>query len=115
MRKVTVPIDMSSEQKTLLGVLSKRQLIYLIAGGAVVYAYIPVIWNLTVGFNALFAIITCFISALPVAAVVAVLGFIRKSKYHMYFDRYLITKYGYKKQIGVWRKGRKPAKWMEGM
>ncbi|PEX03227.1 PrgI family protein, partial [Bacillus cereus] len=37
MRKVTVPVDMTSEQKTLLGVLSKRQLIYLLGGGASLY------------------------------------------------------------------------------
>lgn len=115
MRKVTVPIDMSSEQKTLLGVLSKRQLIYLIVGGTIIYAYVPIVWNLTIGFSAFFSIISSFISTLPVAVIVGVLGFIRKSKYHMYFDRYIITKYGYKRQIGVWRKGRKPVKWMEGM
>lgn len=40
MRKVTVPVDMTSEQKTLLGVLSKRQLIYLLGGGQLfIYMY----------------------------------------------------------------------------
>ncbi len=52
MRKVTVPVDMTSEQKTLLGVLSKRQLIYLLGGGASLYLYVPFLWRLFAPFNA---------------------------------------------------------------
>ncbi|WP_066418229.1 PrgI family protein [Sutcliffiella cohnii] len=115
MRKVTVPIDMSSEQKTLFGVISKRQLIYVIVGGAIIYAYIPYVWGFGMMFNAFFAIIISAISVMPIGAVIGLLGFFRKSKYHMYFDRYLITKFNYKRQVGVWRKGKKPTDWMEGI
>ncbi len=55
MRKVTVPVDMTSEQKTLLGVLSKRQLIYLLGGGASLYLYVPFLWRLFAPIDAVVA------------------------------------------------------------
>lgn len=114
-RRVTVPIDMASEQKSLLGIISKRQLIYLIVGGSLVYAYIPIVWAITFPFGALVGIISCAISALPVLVIIGILGFLKKGKYYMYFDRYLITRYNYKKEIGIWRRGRKSTRWMEGL
>lgn len=105
MRKVTVPIDMSSEQKAILGIISKRQLIYLVAAGAVLYAYIPFVYKIAPNFY--FGIIMCLISAIPVAIATIVLGFLKNSKYSLYYDHYLIIKLGYKNQIGVWRKGPK--------
>ncbi|MFT9496925.1 MULTISPECIES: PrgI family mobile element protein [Bacillota] len=110
MRKVTVPIDMASEQKTILGVLSKRQMIYLIAGGSLLYAYIPVVFNLFP--NIVLGLIFSFVSALPTLGAVLVLGFIKKNKYHLNYDQYLLIKLGYKNQIGIWRKGTTPKDWM---
>ncbi|MDC3424272.1 PrgI family protein [Aquibacillus sp. 3ASR75-11] len=103
MRKVTVPIDMSSEQKTILGIFSKRQLIYLVVGGAIIYSYIPFVFNLIPNFFV--SIFLCIFSALPVAVLTGVLGFLKKSKYNLNYDHYLLIKMGYKNQIGVWRKG----------
>jgi len=105
MRKVTVPIDMSSEQKAILGIISKRQLIYLIAGGALLYAYIPIVFKVAPNF--FFGVIMCLISSLPIIIATIILGFLKHSKYSLYYDRYLIIKLGYKSQIGVWRKGAK--------
>ncbi|QAS54780.1 PrgI family protein [Halobacillus litoralis] len=102
-RKVTVPIDMSSEQKTILGILSKRQLIYLIVGGLLIYSYTPVVYGLGPTFY--IGALLCIFAALPVVAIVGVFGFLRKHKYNLNFDQYLLIKLGYKNQIGVWRKG----------
>ena len=41
MRTVEVPVDMSSEQKEILGIVTKRQLLYIAVGGVPLYAYIP--------------------------------------------------------------------------
>lgn len=109
-RKETVPIDMSSEQKTILGFITKRQLIYLIVGGSVIYAYVPVVFNLFPNFIA--GIIASVISVIPTAAVVFVFAFWKKNKLHLNFDHYFLIKLGYKKQIGIWRKGTKPKDWM---
>ncbi|PGT80581.1 PrgI family mobile element protein [Bacillus sp. AFS040349] len=108
MRKVTVPIDMSSEQKEILGIISKRQLIYLIVGGGLVYSYIPHVFNFAPNF--FIGIFMCIFSALPVAIAVGLLGFAKKSKYHLHYDSYFLIKMGYKNQIGVWRKGPKIVK-----
>lgn len=110
MRKVTVPIDMASEQKTILGIISKRQLIYLIAGGAILYAYVPMVFNLFPNF--ILAFIFSVISTFPTIAAVVILGFFKKKKNHLNFDYYLLIKMGYKHQIGIWRKGTKPKDWM---
>ncbi|NRD81034.1 PrgI family protein [Bacillus sp. BRMEA1] len=102
MSKVTVPIDMASEQKTILGILSKRQLIYLVAGGGLIYWYVPFIFALIP--NPVVGVIASVIGAAPVAAVVLILGFLRKEKFHMDYDKYLLTKLQYKTQLGNWRK-----------
>lgn len=103
MRKETVPVDMSSEQKSILGIISKRQLIYFIIGGAIIYWYIPFVFNLIP--NILVSIIACIVAALPTAAVTFFLAFYRIEKYHMYLDRYFLIKVQYRTQIGNWRKG----------
>ncbi|WP_395948276.1 PrgI family mobile element protein [Bacillus swezeyi] len=101
---------MSSEQKTILGVLSKRQLIYLIGGGALIYSYIPFVFNLFPNF--FIALIACMGSALPVAALTCLLAFLKKESLHLNYDHYLLIKHQYKTQIGVWRKGKTPKEWM---
>lgn len=103
MARHIVPVDMSSEQKAILGIISKRQLIYLIVGGGLIYSYVPVIFN-TTG-NIILGGILSLISALPTAILTIVFAFYRKNKYHMFFDQYLLVKIGYKNQIGNWRKG----------
>ncbi|MBU8908091.1 PrgI family protein [Desertibacillus haloalkaliphilus] len=104
MRTATVPEDMSSEQKTILGVISVRQLIYLIIGGGALYGYIPVVFNMMDSFVT--GIIACLFSVIPTAAIVGLLGFRYMHDYHMFYDKYLIVRIGYKHQIGVWRKGK---------
>jgi hypothetical protein len=110
MRRATVPIDMASEQKTILGLFSKRQLIYLIVGGAILYAYVPIVFQLIP--NVIVGFIFSLFSALPTAAVIFRLGFTKKQKLHLNYDQYLLIKIGYKNQIGIWRKGSKPKDWM---
>lgn len=110
MRKETVPIDMSSEQKTILGFISQRQLIYIIAGGCLVYAYVPIVFKLFPNF--IVGAIASFITALPTIAFVLVFGFFKKHKLHLHYDQFTMIKIGYKGQIGIWRKGSKPKNWM---
>lgn len=113
MRKVIVPIDMASEQKTILGIISKRQLIYIIAGGAILYTYVPLVFELFPNF--ILGIIFSFLSAIPLIGAVVALAFFKKTKLHLHYDRYLLIKLGYKNQIGIWRKGQKPKHWMVKM
>lgn len=110
MRKETVPIDMSSEQKTILGFISKRQLIYIVAGGALLYAYIPMVFNLFPNF--IIGGVAAIISAIPTLIAVFIFAFWKKQKLHLNFDQYMMIKIGYKGQIGIWRKGSKPKDWM---
>ena len=110
MRKETVPIDMSSEQRTILGFISKRQLIYIVAGGVLLYAYIPIVFSLFPNF--IVGGIAALISALPTIILFFIFAFWRKNKLHLNFDQYFMIKIGYKGQIGIWRKGSKPKDWM---
>ncbi|MFB1100406.1 PrgI family mobile element protein [Terribacillus sp. JSM ZJ617] len=104
-RKVTVPIDMASEQKTILGLLTQRQLIYIFGGIVLIYSYMEPVFSLAP--NMIFGIIFCLISAVPTAALVFIFAFYKKRKYNLNFDFYLLIKAGYKKQLGIWRKGPK--------
>lgn len=104
-RKVTVPIDMASEQKTILGIMSKRQLIYLIIGGAILYSYVPLLFNLIP--SIIVATIISLIASMPVVIAIGILGFYKVSKYQINFDFYLMLRFGQKSQYGVWRKGPK--------
>lgn len=113
MRKVSVPVDMSSEQKVILGVLSIRQLIYVAIAGATIYAYIPLVFSLTAGIQIAIRIVICLIGSLPVLLLLAPLAFLKKRNYHMFFDYYLLIKFRAKSQYGKWRKGNKAKKWME--
>ncbi len=104
---------MASEQKVILGVLSMRQLIYIVVGGALIYAYVPFLFNLMAGLPMTVQIIICAVSALPVVVIVIPLGFIKKKNYHMFLDYYLFIKFRAKTQHGKWRKGSRQKKWME--
>lgn len=104
MRKATVPVDMSSEQKEILGIISKRQLIYFIIGGSIIYMYTPYIFKLTN--NVLVSIILCILAAAPTAAAAIFLALYKVEKYHMNLDKYFLVKAQYRTQLGNWRKGR---------
>ena len=110
MRRETVPIDTSSEQKSILGIISTRQLIYLIGGGSTLYAIIPPVFKMMPNFitGALFSVMI----AIPVIAIVVVFGFLKKMKFHMNMDQYLMIKFGMKNQMGIWRKGKHNEDWM---
>lgn len=96
---------MSSEQKSILGILSKRQVLYLIVGVIILYSYIPWIFNVFSHFNIAVAFIACIIASLPIVVTIYFLGFHKVAKKGLNFDHYLLIKMGYKNQIGVWRKG----------
>ncbi|MBE7123423.1 MULTISPECIES: PrgI family protein [Bacillus cereus group] len=105
MRKVKVPVDMSSEQKTFLGVISKRQLIYIAIGAVLLHTYIPMIWKMIADNNLIIAGIVCVVAALPVLIVVLPLAFIYKEKQHMFLDQYLYIKYKRRSERGRWIRG----------
>lgn len=103
MRKIVVPVDMQSEQKELFGVLSKRQLLYLIGGGGLIYWYVPFVFNLFSNWVA--GATTSIITVFPTALLVYLVAFRRLDKYHMYLDRYILIRLQYRSQLGIWRKG----------
>ena len=105
MRLEKVPVDMSSEQKEIMGILSKRQLGYLVGGGVILYAYIPFIFKLMFPLGWLFVFIFSLITAFPVLAIVGFFGFLKVSKLNMNRDAYFLIKLTKKSQYGSWRKG----------
>jgi hypothetical protein len=106
MRIEKVPIDMSSEQKEILGIVSKRHLIYIVVGGVLLYTYVPFIVKLLLPIGWLFAALSGLLAAAPVVVIVLFLGFKRMDKYHLNLDYYLYIKFQRKTQYGNWRKGR---------
>jgi len=106
MRIAKVPIDMSSEQRNILGVVSTRQLIYMIVGGSLLYTYEPILFKLLSPlFGWIFSILVCLICAVPVIAIVVFFIFFKIEKYNMLRDYYLMIKLQRKTQYGMWRKG----------
>ena len=105
MRMSKVPVDMSSEQKEILGILSKRHLMYLGVGVALLYAYIPPLFKLLFPIGIVPAIIICMILAMPVVFVVIFFGFMKVEKLSMNRDYYYYIKFTKKMQYGSWRKG----------
>lgn len=104
MRNVKVPIDMSSEQKEILGILSKRQLVYLVVGGIILYSYVPMVYKVLSGAGWIVAGLSAITSAMPMLAVVFILGFL-KGKNDMHMDSYIWIRLQKKTQYGSWRKG----------
>lgn len=106
MRMAKVPIDMSSEQKNLMGVVSTRQAIYLALGGSALYAYVyPLAQLLSPIFGWVVTTGVCIASALPVLAIVGFFGFFPVSKYNMNRDYYMLIKWQRGSNVGLWRKG----------
>lgn len=102
MRQATIPDDMTSDVKNILGIISTRQLIYLIVGGSIIYSYLPFIFGLTSDF--VMSVILCMISTVPVLLIVGILGFLKNEKVNMYYDKYLQVLFFKKTQKGKWRK-----------
>lgn len=105
MRTAKVPIDMSSEQKEILGLLSKRELLYLVVGGLILYSYLPFVYKLLSGAGWVVAAIGAVSSAAPIAGLILFLGFVKVDKFNMNRDFYYWIKIQRKSQYGTWRKG----------
>lgn len=103
MRKEQVPDNMSSEIKEILGVVSKRQVIYILIAGSIAYSYIPFVAGLFS--NVWLQIGIAALSVLPTAAVAFFLGFWWVESRQMFLDKYLWTKFRAKTQRGSWYKG----------
>lgn len=106
MRVSKVPIDMSSEQKEIMGVVSKRQLMYLLVSGILLYTYIPPVFTLFNVFGWIVGASVALISALPVVFAVIFFAFFKVEKYNMNRDYFYWIKFQRKTQYGSWRKGR---------
>lgn len=105
MRIEKVPIDMSSEQKDILGICSKRQLAYVCGGGLVIYSYAPLVYKMLSIFGWIVGAIGALTSAIPVAFLVLFLGFLKVEKFNMNRDYYYWIVIQKKTQYGSWRKG----------
>jgi hypothetical protein len=116
LRKEIVPIDLMSEQKNILGLMSTRQLIYITVGGILAYNIIYFLENhfamdqlpitMRVGIH------TFMIS--PIAVLVSWLGFLFRPKDDMFWDKYLLIKYLYKRQNKdhlIYHHGNNPPTW----
>lgn len=106
MRIEKVPVDMSSEQKDILGIFSKRQLTYLIVGGLVLYTYVPFVFKLFSGIGWLLAAIIALFAAAPTVTIILLFGFVKVQKFNMNRDQYYYIRLQRKTQYGSWRKGR---------
>jgi len=106
MRQAKVPIDMSSEQKEILGLLSKRQLMYIAGGGLILYGYIPFVFKLLSSAGWIIGSIGSLFASAPILLVIFFLGFIKVDKLNMNRDYYYWIKLQRKTQYGSWRKGR---------
>ena len=107
MRIAKVPIDMTSEQKNLMGVVSTRQAIYLGIGSSILYAYVPPIFSFfykLIGLTP--SLIISLIAASPIIAIVVYLGFFKVEKFNMSRDYYLFIKFQRHTNVGLWRKGK---------
>lgn len=106
MRVAKVPVDMSSEQKEIMGVISKRQLIYLVVGAILLYTYVPFVYMLFANLSWFVGAVAALISAVPTVFIIVFLGFIKAGKYDMNRDYYYWILFQKKTQYGNWRKGR---------
>lgn len=104
-RAAKVPIDMSSEQKEILGIASKRQLTYVAGGGILLYSYVPLVFKLMSNFGWIAAVLSCIITAMPVIGILFFLGFTKVEKYNMNRDYYYLIMLQKRTQYGSWRKG----------
>lgn len=107
LRREQVPVDMASEQKVILGIISMRQLIYVIIGGTFIYTIFPVVWGILGDLPLTVKLIVEIIVNMPIVAIIGYFGFLKNGKYNMFFDYYWLVRLGEKSQYGIWRKGRK--------
>lgn len=105
MQITKVPIDMSSEQKEILGLLSKRQLVYLSVGGLIIYSYVPFVYQLFSGLSWIVAALFAIFSAAPTVGLILFLAFAKVQKYNMNRDYYYYIRFQRRTQYGSWRKG----------
>lgn len=105
MRREIVPEDMSSEQKSLFGIVSWRQTGYICGGLFLTYQFVPTIVSLFSGLSIPFLLIMVLLFGTAPLLLVAPFAFIRVKKYNMFLDRYLWTKFTAKYSKGTWRKG----------
>lgn len=98
---------MSSEQKEILGLLSKRQIGYVAVGGLILYWYVPLVYKLLSGMGASWVVsaVTALSTAAPTAAIIFFFGFIKVEKFNMNRDYYYWIMLQRKTQRGSWRKG----------
>jgi len=106
MRKAVVPEDMSSEQKSLFGIVSWRQMGYIGAGVYLAYQLLPSLVSLFYGMPLpiLLILVIIFGVVIPIGLFLP-FAFIRISKYNMFLDKFIITKVVAKYEKGTWRKG----------
>ncbi len=99
MREVTVPVDLVSEVKNIMGILSTRQLVYVIVGGLISYQWIfyfpsPLTGSYRYMLNA--------VIIAPFFIGMMMLSFIYLPSKDMYLDKLLWYWWRSRRQHGVW-------------
>ncbi len=101
LRKEIVPVDLVSEQKIILGIVSMRQLFYVIVVGAIAYNLLGLIDVSGMELVIIAAIYTFILT--PFAAFVYFFAFWKMEKYDMYLDYFLFLMFVYWKEKGTLR------------
>jgi hypothetical protein len=111
LRREIVPVDLVSEMKTILGIVSVRQLIYIAVGGVIAYNLIQ-IFNFP-SLHIAIKLIIYTIMIIPIAALVGFFGFWFRADHDMYWDKYLLISllYWLNHKNYIYRHGDDPPSW----
>ncbi|MBO8172383.1 MAG: PrgI family protein [Bacillaceae bacterium] len=99
MREVTVPVDLVSEMKNIMGKVSTRQLLYLIVGGIIHY---HIVLNLPTPVDGLYGYVLNALMDFPFILMTFAPAFLYLARYDLYLDKYLWFWWQSKKQTGTW-------------
>lgn len=99
MREVIVPVDLVSEVKNIMGILSTRQMVYVIIGGIISYQWMfylpsPLTGNFRYIFNA--------VTIAPFFLGTMMLAFIFLPSKDMYLDKWLWFWWKSRHKHGIW-------------
>lgn len=101
--RVKVPINISSEQKEYLGVISKRQLYYWVGILAIGYLLLPKLYQIFLPyFGLMIAVMVSLVLTILIVSPLLLCAHWYRRREHMYFDKYMYYKILGRKELGIW-------------
>lgn len=97
MRKEIVPVDLVSEQKTILSLVSIRQLIYVSIGVVLIYQIVTFLYGFIEHMMLVAQAIIYITICSPIVGVIYWLGFWYRDDHDMFWDKYLLIDWNYRK------------------